>query len=129
MYNFELWPRQKEECFGNLLGEFSRQVQADAAKTRVPEQVVQVIRQQFKHQTQVVPPHEMVLQLDHVVLIIVIRPVHHFKESDLNLSLDEKWFLVFDDLDGHMFLGLVIIGLDDLSKTATTDQRIDFIPI
>ena len=76
-----------------------------------------------------VPPHEMVLQLDHVVLVIVIRSVHHFKESDLNLSLDEKWFLVFDDLDGHMFLGLVIIGLDDLSKTATTDQRIDFIPI
>ena len=71
----------------------------------------------------------MVLQLDHVVLVIVIRSVHHFKESDLNLGLDEKWFLVFDDLDGHMFLGLVIIGLDDLSKTATTDQRIDFIPI
>ncbi len=61
-----------------------------------------------------VPPHEMVLQLDHVELVARVGPVHQLKQPDLNLSLVQKRFLVLDDFDGHVAGFLVIVGLDNL---------------
>jgi len=53
--------RQEEQRRAELLRELARQVQRDAAEVGVAQQVVQVVRQQFEHQTQVVAPHKVPL--------------------------------------------------------------------
>jgi hypothetical protein len=62
VYNGQLGRRQEEQSRAKLLRKLPRQVEGDAAEVRVPQQVVQVVREQFKHKTQVVPPHEVALQ-------------------------------------------------------------------
>lgn len=47
-----------------LLCELPGEVKGDAPEVGVPQQVVQVVAQQLKHQTQVVPEHEVALQVD-----------------------------------------------------------------
>ena len=63
-----------------------------------------------------IAPHKVILELDHVVLVIGVGPVHQFKEPHLNLSLHQKGFLVFDDFDGDVGLIFVIEGFDNLSE-------------
>ena len=61
-----------------------------------------------------VPPHEVVLQLDHVELVARVGPVHQLEQTDLNLSLVQKRFIVLDDFDGHVEGLLVVVSLDNL---------------
>ena len=75
-----------------------------------------------------VPPHEVVLQLDHVVLVLGIRSVHHLEQLVLYLGLLQEWLLVLDDLDRHLTLFNLIISLDYLTKGTFPNETINFIP-
>lgn len=55
---------QEEQRGAQLLSKLARQVQRHAAEIGVPQQVVQVIGQHLKDQTQVVPEHEMTFQMN-----------------------------------------------------------------
>ena len=63
-----------------------------------------------------VPPHEVVFQLDHVELVARVGPVHQLEQTDLNLSLVQKRFFVLDDFDGHVAGLLVVVGLNNLRE-------------
>ena len=58
----ELGRGQEQQRGGQLLSKLARQVERDAAEVGVAQQVVQVVAEQLKHQTQVVPEHEVALQ-------------------------------------------------------------------
>jgi len=76
--------------------------------------VLRRVGEELEDEAQVVPPHEVVLQLDHVEFVARVGPVHQLQQTDLNLSLVQKRFLVLDDFDGHVAGLLVIVSLDDL---------------
>ena len=63
------------------------------------------------HQTQVISPHEVMLEFDDVELVSGVRPVHQLQQPDLDLSLVEERLLVLDDLDGHVARLFVVVGL------------------
>ena len=63
---------------GDLLSKLPGQVERHSPEICVLEQVVEVVGEELKDEAEVVAPHEVVAQLDHVVLVLVIRPVHHF---------------------------------------------------
>ena len=120
--------REKEEGGGDLLSKFPSQVEGNSPEVGVPEQVVEVVGEQLEDQAQVVAPHEVVLQLDHVVLVLCIRPVHHFEQLVFYLSLLQEWLLVLDDLDRNLTLLNLIVSLDYLTEGTFADQTINFIP-
>lgn len=55
--------RRGEEKQGRaqLLGKLARQIERDAAKVGVAQQIVEIVRKQLKHQAQVVAPHKVTL--------------------------------------------------------------------
>lgn len=63
MNDAELRRGQKEQCRAELLRQLPGQVQRDAAEVGVAQEVVQVVGQQLEHQAQVVPEHEVPLQV------------------------------------------------------------------
>lgn len=63
MNDAELGGGQEEQGRAHLLRELARQVEGHAAEVGVPQQVVQVVGQHLKHQAQVVPEHEVALQM------------------------------------------------------------------
>lgn len=54
---------------------------------------------------------------------------YQVKHGDLHHTLVEVGGAVFDDLDGHHFLGLEILALDDLSKGTLAQNVQDEVPV
>lgn len=52
--------------------------------------------------------------LTDVVLHLRVMLVHQLQQPQLNLGLVQEGLFVLDDLDGHQFLGLMIIGFHHL---------------
>ncbi|RUS72588.1 hypothetical protein EGW08_019651, partial [Elysia chlorotica] len=105
---------QVEQRGAQLLGKLARQVQGNPAEVGVAQQVVQVVAQQLKHKAQVVAEHE---PLTYIILVLPVVGVHQLQQLDLDLRLVQEWFLVLDDLDGHMLLVSVVKRLHDLPHT------------
>lgn len=63
MDDAELRRGQEEQRRAELLRQLPRQVQRDAAEVCVAQEVIQVVGEQLKHQAQVVPEHEVPLQV------------------------------------------------------------------
>jgi len=76
--DFHLGGGEEEERGGDLLGKLAREVERDAAEVGVAQQVIEVVGQQLEDQAEVVAPHEVVAQFDHVVFILEVGAVHHF---------------------------------------------------
>lgn len=138
--------REEQQRRAELLRELPREIQRDAPEVGVPQEVVQVVREQLEHQTQVVPPHEVSFQfhwkreesgasarsgprLTYVILVLRVGPVHHLEELDLDLGLVEEGLLVLDDLDGDVALLFVVEGLHHLTERSLPYERIDFVSI
>lgn len=51
MNDVQIHRREEVQCHAQLLGELARQVQRDAAKVRVTQQVVEVVGEKLKDQT------------------------------------------------------------------------------
>lgn len=52
--------------------------------------------------------------LTYVVFHLGVVLVHQLQQPQLNLGLVQEGLFVLDDLDGHQFLGLMIIGFHHL---------------
>lgn len=63
MDDAELGRGQEKQRRAELLRQLPRQVQRDTAEVRVAQEVVQVVGKQLEHQAQVVPEHEVPLQV------------------------------------------------------------------
>ena len=88
---FEVWPRQKEEGGGDLLSEFPGEVERHPPEVCVPEEVVQVVGKELEDQAEVVPPDEVMFQLDHVVFVILVGGVHRLKKSNLKKTQNKMF--------------------------------------
>ena len=75
-----------------------------------------------------VPPHEVVLQLHYVVLVLSVGSVHHLEQFVFYLGLLQEWLLVLDDLDRHLTLLNLIISFDYLTEGTFSNETINFIP-
>lgn len=64
MNDLQFRRREEEQCSAQLLGELASQIERHAAEVGVAKQVVQVIREQFEHETQVIAPAEVPLEFD-----------------------------------------------------------------
>lgn len=60
----ELGGGEEEEGGAELLGEFPREVEGDAAEIGVAEEVVEVVGEELESQAEVVAEHEVTLQVD-----------------------------------------------------------------
>lgn len=47
-----------------LLCKFPGEVEGNSSEVGVPQQIVQIVAQQLKHQTEMVPKHKVTLQVD-----------------------------------------------------------------
>lgn len=54
--------REEHQCCAQLLRKLPREIQRYAPEVGVPQEVVQVVGEQLKHQTEVIPPHEVSFQ-------------------------------------------------------------------
>lgn len=61
MYNTQFRRGEEKQGGAQLLGKLASQIERDAAKVGVAQQIVQIVRQQLKHQAQVVAPHKVAL--------------------------------------------------------------------
>ena len=129
MDNFQLGRGEEEERSGDLLCKFSSEVERHAPEVGVAQQVVQVVGEELEHQTQVVAPHEVVLQLDYVVLVLLVRAVHHLQQFVFYLSLLQERLLVLDDLDRDVTAFNLVLSLDYLTEGTFTNKSIYFIPV
>lgn len=59
MYYVEFWGGKEEQSGAELLGKLSSQVQRYAPEVGVSQQVVQIVGEELKHQTQVIAEHKM----------------------------------------------------------------------
>ena len=128
MDNFQLWRREKKERCSNLLSKFPSEVERNSSEVGVPEQVIQVVGEELEHQAQVVPPHEVVLQLDHMVLVIRVCSVHHLEQFVFYLSLLQERLLVLDNFDRHLTLLNFIVSFDYLTEGTFPNETINFVP-
>ena len=78
MDDLHLGRGEEEEGGGNLLRKLSREVERDAAKVGVAQQVVEVVGEEFEDEAEMVAPHEMVPEFHHVVFVLKVGTVHHF---------------------------------------------------
>lgn len=62
MYNLKLWSGEKQKGSTELLGKLPGQIEGDAPKVGITQQIIKVVGQQLEDQTQVIPPHEMPFQ-------------------------------------------------------------------
>ena len=84
MDDVELRRGEEQKRCAQLLRKLPREVEGDAAEVCVPQQVVEVVGEQFEDQTQVVAEHEVLLQLHcngraHMVMRKVT--LHHPRKS------------------------------------------------
>ncbi len=85
MDDLHLGRGEEEESGGNLLRELSRQIERDAAKVSVAQQVVEVVGEEFEDQAEMVAPHEMVPKFHHVIFVLKVGAVHHFYSNGVML--------------------------------------------
>ncbi len=64
MDDLDFRSREKEEGSAQLLRKLACEVEGHSAEVGVTKEFVQVVRQQLKHQAQVVPIHKVTLHTD-----------------------------------------------------------------
>ena len=64
MDDVELRRREKQERRAHLLRELAREVERDAAKVCISQEVVEIVGKELKDQAQVVAEHEVTLQFN-----------------------------------------------------------------
>ena len=64
MDDVDLGRGEVEQSRAQLLGKLAREVQRDSPEVGVAQQLIEVVGEQLKHQTQVVAEHEVPLETD-----------------------------------------------------------------
>lgn len=96
---------------------------AKTLKLVLLDEFVEVGREEFEYETEVITVDEGVPETKDVMLIIGIAAfIQEFEDSDLHHTLIKVSRLVFNNLDGDDFMGLHILTFDDLAKSALTED-------
>lgn len=62
MNNVNLGSRHKQERGEDLVGKLPYEIERNTVKVSVPQQIVQIVRQQLKHQAQMIPESKVLDQ-------------------------------------------------------------------
>ena len=84
------------------------QIQRKSFKIVLPQKLVQINVQQFKHQTSVASEYEGVLEFDDVVVGVWIVHEDSFEYFDLDFSLAVEFRVIFYNFQGHFFFLFVV---------------------
>mmetsp|Transcript_29698 Transcript_29698/g.76867 ORF Transcript_29698/g.76867 Transcript_29698/m.76867 type:complete len:407 (+) Transcript_29698:332-1552(+) len=114
---------QEAECLHDLLAELAHKVERDALEVRVPQQVVQVVRQHLKDEALVAAEQKVVEQAHDARRVARILLVEELQQLDLRLGLLQEGLLTLDDLDRHRLRPILVVRLDDLPKRPLADDR------
>jgi len=76
----------------------------------------------------VVPEHKVVLDLDHMLLLLIIVLPDHQQQLRLHCRLVVILFLVLDELHGHQLSFLVVEAFEDLPESSLPDELQDLEP-
>lgn len=88
----------------------------------VLDELVQVDREEFKRDYQVVSEHAMVLNLNYVVLVFGVLLLQVLKDAQLNTSLVLVSLLVLYYLDCDNLPSLVIQALESLAEASFSEE-------
>eukprot|EP00964_Phaeocystis_antarctica_P151459 scaffold119065_cov63-Phaeocystis_antarctica.AAC.1 len=116
---------QREEAEGleDALAELADEVERDALEARVPQQVIEVVREHLEDEALVAAEHKVLEQAHDAGRVAHVLLVEELEQLDLRLGLLQEGLLALDDLDRHPLLRRVVERLDHLPEGALTDDR------
>ena len=100
------------------MGKLAHEREAEALELVLLDELVEIHAEQFEGEADVVAEGEVVYEVDDVVRVFSVLLPQVLQDADLLVGLTVEAFLVADDLDRHVLLGLVIVGLQHLAETA-----------
>lgn len=65
MDDVEFWGGEEEQCGAELLGELASETERNAAEVSIPQQIVEVVREQVEYETQMMTEHEMTAETNY----------------------------------------------------------------
>lgn len=95
----------------------------------VLEKLIEVEREQFEHEAQVVSPRKMLLQFHNVEAILFVFAVQIHEDVDFNLCLVSKLNFVFDDLDCHTFVVIGVVCLNNNGKAPLAQNLLNNVSV
>jgi len=114
---------EEAECLEDLLAKLADQVERDALEARVPQQVVQVVREHLKHQALVPSEEEVLVQPHDAGRVHRVFDVEKLEQLDLRLGLLQEGLLRLDDLDGDVLRLALVVRLDHLRARRASRLR------
>mmetsp|Transcript_19398 Transcript_19398/g.50421 ORF Transcript_19398/g.50421 Transcript_19398/m.50421 type:complete len:252 (-) Transcript_19398:46-801(-) len=124
-----LWGRQKHQRVADLLRKLLNQVERNPLKVRVPNQVVQVVRQVLKDEAQVIAMLKCPKEPHYVVPVVRVFRTHLLQQLHLNLGLISKGRLVLNNLNCHPLLLVAVVRLGNLPKRSLAKQALDVVSV
>ena len=110
---------QQTQAVQELLRENSHKRGAQSSELVLLDELVQVHREQFEDQAQVLFVNKCILQSQNVVVIVLVHPsVQQIQHRHLHHTLVEVSRLVLDHLDCNHLLCFQVLTLHDLAEGA-----------
>lgn len=94
-----------------------------------PQELIQVLMQQFEHQARVSSKKERVFHVNDVALAPWVLHQHLLQDPYFHFGLGAKLGFIPDYFEGHGLLTFVIVGLEDLAKRPLAQDIEYFISI
>lgn len=101
----------------NGVGKFLDQGQAETLELVLFDEFVEIDGEKFKRETDVVTEVEVVEEVDYIVGVVSVLFPQVFQDPDLFVGLSVEPPFIADYLQCHVLLGLVVVGLQNLSET------------
>jgi hypothetical protein len=100
----------------DLDGEPFDEVEGESLEVVHFDEFVEVDRQHFESDDQVLPKHKLVQSLYDIFLVLRVVVVQVLYQFSLNQALFVKSLFVFEDFYGHELFLLMVIALEHCSK-------------
>ena len=123
MYDAHVAQREEAERLEDLLATLANQVERNALERRVPQQVVQVVREHLEDQALVAAEHEVLLEAYDARGVGRVLLVEELEQLDLRLGLLQEGLLRLDDLDGDVLRLALVVRLDHLRARRASRLR------
>lgn len=109
-----------------LDGEAAHQSDGDTLEVVALDELVQVHRQHFERENQMLAEHELLSDADDVLFVLRVSVAQLVEDLGLNETLLVEALLVTQDLQGGDFFLLMIISLEHLAKATLAEATSDF---
>jgi len=111
------------------VSKFSYKLQTKSLELILLNELIQIERQELEGDASMVTECEIVTHVNYIHTVIFIQFPQMFQDPDLLLSLPMKAFLIANHFESHVYVILVIEGLDDLAETSLPDHFENLIAI